>query len=220
MLLQRNFSGISLIHWSISSVQQFIYMIYEFLVDILLITSNFSEQCKADQQQQNKQTLFLIKRYIINALSTVQWDTHIDWIRWTHTYIHRNTTHIHTFIQAVISTQIHFLFHAYTHSHLCGSCEQTISPQSSDQFVLRCSWTVHWLQCQFRPTLVHPVVPFSSRLSHHFISSMERNVGVLCDRRDFHALDHNNSTPLELLSAKKCCCLTSAYISDKDNINK
>ena len=65
----------------------------------------------------NQSILFLIKRYIINALSAVQWNTHISLN--TYIYIYSEIQHIykHSY-KATISAQIQcILFQAHTLSH-------------------------------------------------------------------------------------------------------
>ena len=56
-------------------------------------------------ENSNKQTSFLIKHYIINALSAVRLDTHIGWIQWTHIYIREiQHTYTHSYRQPFRST--------------------------------------------------------------------------------------------------------------------
>ena len=69
-------------------------------------------------QSINQSILFLIKRYIINALSAVQWNTHVS----LNTYIYIYSEIQHTYknsYKAAISAQIQcfFLFQAHTLSH-------------------------------------------------------------------------------------------------------
>ena len=65
----------------------------------------------------NQSILFLIKRYIINALSAVQWHTHISLNTYIYIYSEIQHTYKHSY-KAAISAQIEcFLFQAHTLSH-------------------------------------------------------------------------------------------------------
>ena len=70
-------------------------------------------------QSINQSILFLIKRYIINALSAVQWNTHIS----LNTYIYIYSEIQHTY-KAAISAQIQCFYFRHTHSHTRGRCER------------------------------------------------------------------------------------------------
>ena len=68
-------------------------------------------------QSINQSILFLIKRYIINALSAVQWNTHISLNTYIYIYSEIQQTYKHSY-KAAISVQIQcFLFQAHTLSH-------------------------------------------------------------------------------------------------------
>ena len=65
----------------------------------------------------NQSIFFLIKRYIINALSAVQWNTHISLNTYIYIYSEIQHTYKHSY-KAAISAQIQcFLFQAHTLSH-------------------------------------------------------------------------------------------------------
>ena len=78
-------------------------------------------------QSINQSILFLIKRYIINALSAVQWNTHT--LVWTHTYIYIyiyseiQHTYKHSY-KAAISAQVQCFYFIHTHFHTRGRCER------------------------------------------------------------------------------------------------
>ena len=68
-------------------------------------------------QSINQSILFLIKRYIINALSAVQWNTHICLNTYLYIYSEIHHTYKHSY-KAAISAQIQcFLFQAHTLSY-------------------------------------------------------------------------------------------------------
>ena len=75
-----------------------------------------SKLCFINQSIQS--ILFLIKRYIINALSAVQWNTHISLNTYIYIYSEIQHTYKHSY-KAAISAQIQcfFLFQAHTLSH-------------------------------------------------------------------------------------------------------
>ena len=66
---------------------------------------------------------FLIKRYIINALSAVQWNTHISLNTYIYIYSEIQHTYKHSY-KAAISAQIQCFYFRHTHSHTRGRCEQ------------------------------------------------------------------------------------------------
>ena len=59
--------------------------------------------------------LFLIKRYIINALSAVQWNTHISLNTYIYIYSEIQHTYKHSY-KAAISAQIQCFFISFTHT--------------------------------------------------------------------------------------------------------
>ena len=69
----------------------------------------------------NQSILFLIKRYIIDALSAVQWNTHIS----LNIYIYGEIQHTykHSY-KAAISAQIQCFYFRHTHTHTRGRCER------------------------------------------------------------------------------------------------
>ena len=74
-------------------------------------------------QSINQSILFLIKRYIINALSAVQWNTHISLNTYIYIYSEIQHTYKHSY-KAAISAQIQCFYFRHTHSHSRGRCEQ------------------------------------------------------------------------------------------------
>ena len=106
----------------------------------------------------NIQTLFLIKRYIMNAFSAVQWDTHIDWIQWTHTYIQWNAIHIHTLIEAFWRRYVFYFMHTHIHTCVGVVCEPSrLNLLSSSSFVT-CELSTGGNT--FDLALVQPLLPF------------------------------------------------------------
>ena len=71
----------------------------------------------------NQSILFLIKRYIINALSAVQWNTHISLNTYIYIYNEIQHTYKHSY-KAAISAQMQCLYFTHTHSHTRGRCER------------------------------------------------------------------------------------------------
>ena len=67
--------------------------------------------------------LFLIKRYIINALSAVQWNSHISLNTYIYIYSEIQHTYKHSY-KAAISAQIQCFYFRHTHSHTRGRCER------------------------------------------------------------------------------------------------
>ena len=65
----------------------------------------------------------LIKRYIINALSAVQWNTHISLNTYIYIYSEIQHTYKHSY-KAAISAQIQCFYFRHTHSHTRGRCER------------------------------------------------------------------------------------------------
>ena len=74
-------------------------------------------------QSINQSILFLVKRYIINALSAVQWNTHISLNTYIYIYSEIQHTYKHSY-KAAISAQIQCFYFRHTHSHTRGRCEQ------------------------------------------------------------------------------------------------
>ena len=73
--------------------------------------------------QSINQFLFLIKRYIINALSTVQWNTHISLNTYIYIYSEIQHTYKHSY-KAAISAHVRCFYFRHTHSHTRGRCER------------------------------------------------------------------------------------------------
>ena len=70
---------------------------YNFLSNVVhRQTDKQTNQRSQKHQSINQSILFLIKRYIINALSAVQWNTHK--LVWTHTYTYTVKYSTHTSI--------------------------------------------------------------------------------------------------------------------------
>ena len=67
-------------------------------------------------QSINQSILFLIKRYIINALSAVQWNTHISLNTYIYIYSEIHHTYKHSY-KAAISAQIQCFYFRHTLSH-------------------------------------------------------------------------------------------------------
>ena len=68
-------------------------------------------------QSINQSILFLIKRYIINALSAVQWNTHISLNIYIYIYSEIQHTYKHSYKAAISAADTMFLFHSHTLSH-------------------------------------------------------------------------------------------------------
>ena len=82
-------------------------------------------------QSINQSILFLIKHYIINVLSAVQWNTHISLNTYIYIYIYSEIQHTykHSY-KAAISAQIQCFYFRHTHSHTRGRCERPASSLS------------------------------------------------------------------------------------------
>ena len=74
-------------------------------------------------QSINQSILFLIRRYIINALSAVQWNTHITLNTYIYIYSEIQHTYKHSY-KAAFSAQIQCLYFMHTHSHTRGRCDR------------------------------------------------------------------------------------------------
>ena len=73
----------------------------------------------------NQSSLFLIKHYIINALSAVQWNTHISLNTYIYIYSEIQHTYKHSY-KAAISAHIQCFYFRHTHSHTRGRCERPV----------------------------------------------------------------------------------------------
>ena len=87
-----------------------------------LVCKSFLAQCI---QSINQSILFLIKCYIINALSAVQWNTHISLNTYIYIYSEIQHTYKHSY-KAAISAQIQCFYFRHTHSHTRGRCERPV----------------------------------------------------------------------------------------------
>ena len=84
----------------------------------LVMFEGVSLQVQSINQSINQSFLFLIKRYIINALSAVQWNTHISLNTYIYIYSEIQHTYKHSY-KAAISAQITlFLLQAHTQSRI------------------------------------------------------------------------------------------------------
>ena len=117
----------------------------------------------------------------------------IDWPQWTHTGIHSEIQH--TFIQAAIPVKIQFgfclfvcLFVFFMHIHIVVSRPPRLFLLSSSSFV------AHKVSTGSTTLDSHYFSLYcllSSRLWHYFFAGMESNAGLLHDRWEVSALDHN-----------------------------
>ena len=90
-----------------------------YILSVELINS-----CTASKTQSiNQSILFLIKRYIINALSAVQWNAHISLNTYIYLYSEIQHTYKHSY-KAAISAQIQCFDFRHTDSHTRGRCER------------------------------------------------------------------------------------------------
>ena len=71
------------------------------------------------------QSIFLIKRYIFNALSAVQWNTHISLNTYIYIYSEIQHTYKHSY-KAAILAQIQCFYFRHTHSHTRRRCERPV----------------------------------------------------------------------------------------------
>ena len=98
-------------------------------IDQVVPRFNYSRSSHVLGQNQsiNQSILFLIKRYIINALSAVQWNTHISLNTYIYIYIYSEIQHTykHSY-KAAISAQIQCFYFIHTHSHTRGRCERPV----------------------------------------------------------------------------------------------
>ena len=132
----------------------------------------------------NQQKLYcLIKHYILYALSTVQLDTHIDWIQSTHTYTYivKYNTYIHIHIVSRFGADTFFYIrkNSYIHTYV-----GVVSRPSRFSTV----WCLWFMKCP----LVAPQSAHFSLASIAFcpadcgislVSTIESNAGLLCDRQ-------------------------------------
>ena len=88
-----------------------------------MIEDTNNQKQKNKNQSINQSILFLIKRYIINALSAVQWNTHISLNTYIYIYNEIQHTYKHSY-KAAISAQIQCFYFRHTHSHTRGRCER------------------------------------------------------------------------------------------------